>query len=156
MKADIVRQELVQMLRGGVAHVTFDDVMKSFPFKWTGVKPAGCPHTAWQLLEHLRIAQQDIIDFTRNVNYVELQFPADYWPPTEAPPDESAWKESVTAFQNDIAEMEKIIQDESNDLLARFPHGTGQSIFREAFVLAEHNSYHLGQLMLLRRMLESL
>ena len=152
--SDPLREHLANLLQMQGAHVSFHDAVKGFPADLRGVKPAGAPHTAWQLLEHLRIAQQDILDFCRNPEYREKKWPQDYWPETEAPPDEGAWQASVQRFDGDAKEMQALIADDSNDLMARIPHGQGQTLLREALLAADHNAYHLGQLMFLRKMLE--
>ena len=147
-----LRQHLLKQLSAENAHVPFDDIVAEWPAALRGAKPAGTAHTPWQLLEHLRIAQWDILDFCRNPNYRELEFPAGYWPATEAPPGESAWQESIKAFRADLEEMKKLVADPKTDLFTRIPHGEGQTYLREALLVASHNSYHLGQLVLLRRL----
>lgn len=146
------RQNLVNLLRSRHAHLNFDEVMADWPVKLRGAKPRGAPHTAWQLLEHMRIAQWDILDFCRNPNYKYLKF-EDYWPKAAVPPDKRAWEQSLKAFRSDRKAMEKLVVDPSTDLLAPIPHGRGQTILRETLVVADHNAYHLGQLLLLRRLL---
>lgn len=146
-----LREHLVEMLRAGNAHLSFDDAMNGLPAELRGSKPAGFPHTPWQLLEHLRIAQWDILEFSRNPKHVSPEFPAGYWPATEAPPDDAAWEASVESFRADGAAMEALVT--SPHLLERLPHGSGQTIAREAMLLAGHNSYHLGQMVLIRRLL---
>jgi hypothetical protein len=136
------------------AHLSFDDAVADFPIKLRGVKPQGAPHTPWQLLEHLRIAQWDILDFSRNPDYEEMKWPDDYWPKTEAPPDTAAWDKSVEQFRSDLKAIEELVSDAGTDLTARIPHGTGQTLLREALLVADHNSYHLGQLVFVRKMLE--
>ena len=136
------------------AHLSFDEAVKGFPVKLRGAKPKGAPHTPWQLLEHLRIAQADILDFSRNPAYQEMKWPDDYWPKTEVPPDAAAWDHSVEQFRRDLKAMEKLVSDASVDLTARIPHGTGQTVLREALLVADHNAYHLGQLVFVRKMLE--
>ena len=136
------------------AHLTFDEAVKGFPIELRGAKPKGAPHTPWQLLEHLRIAQWDILDFSRNPQYREMKWPDDYWPETEAPPD-AAWDHSVEQFRRDLKAMEELVSDASVDLTARIPHGTGQTLLREALLVADHNSYHLGQLVFVRKVLEA-
>lgn len=137
------------------AHISFDDAVADFPAHLQGSLPTGAPHTPWQLLEHLRIAQWDILDFCRNAEYQEMKWPDDYWPKTPAPPDSGAWDQSVAAFRADLKAMEELISDPANDLMARLPHGSGQTLLREALLVADHNAYHLGQLVYARRMLES-
>ncbi|MDR3698054.1 MAG: DinB family protein [Candidatus Sulfopaludibacter sp.] len=149
-----LRKHLADLLRMKGAHVNLEAAVADFPVALRGVKPRGAPHTAWQLLEHLRIAQQDILDFSRNPKYREKKFPDDYWPATEAPPSEEAWDASIRQFQTDLKEMQELVADTKLDLLTKIPHGTGQTMLREALLMADHNAYHLGQLVFLRKMLE--
>jgi hypothetical protein len=142
-----------ELLRGGHAHETFQKVLAGWPEALRGTRAPGAPHTAWQLLEHLRICQWDILEFSRNARHVSPKFPDGYWPKRPAPPDARAWQQSVKAFRADLKGMEKLVADPGTDLFARIPHGDGQTILREALMLADHNSYHLGQLVLLRRVL---
>ena len=137
------------------AHLNLDEALAGFPVELRGVKPPGAPHSAWQLLEHMRLAQEDILDFSRNPKYKERAFPEGYWPASEAPPNERAWDKSIAQFRKDLLEMQELISDTKHDLLAKIPHGTGQTLLREAMLVADHNSYHLGQLMFLRKMLET-
>ena len=150
---DPVREQVLALLKGGNAHVSFDNVFKDFPANLRGVKPNGAPHTAWQLLEHMHIAQWDILEFSRSAKHVSPEWPGGYWPKTEKPPDENAWKKSLASFKRDLKAMEKLVADPKTDLYTRIPHGTGQNIYREALLVADHNAYHLGQLVLLRRLL---
>ena len=152
---DPLRKQLVELLRMEGAHLSFDDAVADFPVKLRGIKPHGAPHTPWQLLEHLRIAQWDILDFSRNPDYKEMKFPDDYWPETEAPPDAAAWDKSVQQFRQDLKAMEELVSDPGADLNARIPHGTGQTLLREVLLVADHNAYHLGQLVFVRKMLEA-
>ena len=137
------------------AHLSFDEAVARFPVKLRGAKPAGAPHSAWELLEHMRLAQEDILDFSRNPEYRERTFPEDYWPATAAPPSEMAWEKSVRQFRKDLKEMQELIAGTKQDLMAKIPHGDGQTLLREALLVADHNAYHLGQLMFLRKMLEA-
>jgi hypothetical protein len=150
-----LREQLVALLKGGNAHVQFADAVGGFPAGKRGSYAEGLPHTAWQLLEHLRIAQWDILEFSRNAKHVSPDFPEGYWPKTPTPRDEDEWLDSVSAFQRDLREMIRLVENPRTDLYAKIPHGDGQNILREAFVLADHNSYHLGQLVDLRRTLGS-
>ncbi|HWR50894.1 MAG TPA: DinB family protein [Bryobacteraceae bacterium] len=150
-----LRKHLADMLRMKGAHLTFDAAVADFPVPLRGAKPPGAPHSAWQLLEHMRIAQEDILNFSRNPKYRDKTFPDDYWPATEAPPSEEAWDRSIQQFQANLKEILELMADTKHDLLAKIPHGQGQTLLREALVVADHNSYHLGQLVLLRKMLES-
>ena len=148
-----LREHLVDLLKGGAAHVHFLDALENFPEAKRGTFATGLPHTGWQLLEHLRIAQWDILEFSRNPKHVSPGFPEGYWPKTPVPADDAAWAKSITAFQRDLQEMIALVKHPKADLCAKIPHGDGQTILREALVLADHNSYHLGQLIDLRRAL---
>jgi hypothetical protein len=150
-----LRKHLADLLRMKGAHVNLESVVSDFPVALRGVKPAGAPHSAWQLLEHMRIAQEDILDFSRNPEYKERKWPAEYWPSTDAPPNEEAWEKSVVQFQSDLHDIQELIADTKRDLLAKIPHGTNQTLLREALLVADHNAYHLGQLVFLRKMLEA-
>jgi DinB family protein len=149
-----LREHLANLLRMKGAHVTLHEAVTDFPAALCGVKPPGAPHSAWQLLEHMRLAQEDILDFSRNAEYKEKTFPNDYWPAEDAPPNDSAWDDSVRQFQHDLKEMQGLVADTKHDLLAAIPHTKGQTLLREALLVADHNAYHLGQLMFLRKMLE--
>ncbi|MGA2095042.1 MAG: DinB family protein [Candidatus Acidiferrum sp.] len=148
-----LRDQLAYLLKGGGAHVHFMDGLDDFPAGKYGTFANALPHTGWQLLEHTRIAQRDILEFSRNPKHVSPDFPGGYWPKTPMPPNEQAWHDSVAAFQKDLQEMVRLVQNPRTDLFAKVPHGEGQTILREALVLADHNSYHLGQLVDLRRAL---
>ncbi len=153
MDVDIaVREQLSAMLTWRDAHVGFDKAIDGIPVEARGKRPSGLPYSAWQLLEHIRVAQHDILDFCRNPDYEELNWPDDYWPHSPEPPDAAAWDESVRQFREDRAAMQKIATDEQ-DLLARIPHGNGQTYLREVLLVADHNAYHVGELVLLRRLL---
>jgi hypothetical protein len=148
-----LREHLLALLNGGGAHATFDATVKDMPEKLRGVKPSGLPHTAWMLLEHLRLAQWDILDFSRNPKYQAPKWPDDYWPQTEAPPSAFAWTKSVQQFRKDLKAMQGLVANPRTDLFARIPWGDGQTILREALLVADHNAYHLGQFVDLRRLL---
>lgn len=150
---DPIRDQVVALLKGGQAHVTFDDAVKDFPAKQRGVKPNGMPYTAWQLLEHIRIAQWDILEFSRDSKHTSPKWPEGYWPETEKPPSDAAWDNSIAAVKRSLIEMQNLINDPKTDLNAKIPHGTGQTILREALLLADHNAYHVGQLVMVRRLL---
>jgi hypothetical protein len=147
-----LRTHLDNLLGMEGAHLSFDAAVSGFPPDLAGSKPAGAPHSAWELLEHMRIAQEDILDFSRNPAYVDRNFPDDYWPPAAAPPNEGAWHESIRRFKADLTAMRELVSDPAQDLFARFPHGTSQTLLREALLVADHNSYHLGQLVFLRKL----
>lgn len=150
-----LRRHVDNLLLMKGAHISFEDAVANFPVALRGKKPAGAPHSAWELLEHMRLAQEDILDFSRNPAYKEKKFPDDYWPPSPEPPDEEAWDNSVKQFQSDLKEMQALMADTKLDLLVKLAHGKGQTLLREALITADHNSYHLGQFMFLRKMLES-
>jgi uncharacterized damage-inducible protein DinB len=150
---DPVREQVIKLLSGGQAHLTLDEVIKNLPAKLRGAKPSGAPHTAWQLLEHLRIAQRDILEFSRNPKHVSPSWPEGYWPKAEKPPSDAAWKKSIESIKKDLKAMQELVENPKTDLYAKIPHGTGQNILREALLIADHNAYHIGQLMLLRRLL---
>jgi hypothetical protein len=148
-----LREHLVYVLEGGGAHAKFDEVIAEFPAALSGEKIAELPYTAWSLLEHLRIAQWDIVEFSRNPKHVSPAFPAGYWPKQDAPPTAKAWDESVRSFRQDLKEMVALVRDPKIDLYQRLPWGDGQTVLREALLVADHNAYHLGQLVTLRRLL---
>jgi hypothetical protein len=148
-----LREHLLYLLRGGGAHLDFEKAVAGLPAGLRGAKPPGQPHTPWRLLEHLRIAQWDILEFSRNSRHVSPPFPAGYWPEGDAPPDAGAWDRSVAAFRADLQAVQDLVADPATDLFAAIPHGEGQTILREALLVADHNAYHLGQLVLLRRLL---
>ncbi len=150
-----LRKTLADLLRMKGAHLDFETALKDFPVELRGAKPPGAPYSAWQLLEHMRMAQEDILDFSRNPNYKDKEWPGDYWPTNEAPPNEQAWAKSIQQFQADLHQLQELMADTKNDLLLKLPHGTGQTLLREALLVADHNSYHLGQLVLLRKMLQA-
>ena len=148
-----LRKQLLALLEGGNAHAAFDAAVKNLPPAVRGKRPRGAEHSPWEVLEHLRIAQWDILDFSRNPNYKHLRWPEGYWPPTPAPPDAKAWEKSVRAFRRELKAMCDLVADPKTDLHAKIPHGSGQTVLREALLLADHNAYHLGEMVLLRRML---
>jgi hypothetical protein len=148
-----LREHLLYLLRGGGAHLDFEKAIAGLAPELRGARPAGQPHTPWRLLEHLRIAQWDILEFSRNPKHVSPAFPEGYWPQGEAPPDEAAWERSVAAFRADLQAMQDLVANPATDLFTPLPHGEGQTILREALLVVDHNAYHLGQLVLLRRLL---
>jgi len=151
---DPLRKHVLDLLALKGAHLNFDEALDGFPAELRGRKPHGAPHTPWQLLEHLRIAQWDILDFCRNRDYQEMKWPDEYWPKSEAPADEAAWDRSVAQYREDAKAMEDLVSDEAVDLFEALPHGSGQTLLREALLVADHNSYHLGQLVYVRKMME--
>lgn len=149
----VLREHLLYLLKGGGAHVKFDEVVEDFPADLRGQKPAGLPHSAWMLLEHMRIAQWDILDFSINPKYKSLEFPSDYWAKTDAPPSTAAWDKSIRDFRKDLKAMQELVADPKVDLYAKIPWGDGQTILREALLIADHNAYHLAQIVDVRRLL---
>ena len=150
---DPLRKHLIELLDGGQAHLDFEAAIADLPVAARGAKPAGLPHTPWRLLEHMRIAQWDILRFSIDPQHVSPEFPAGYWPEGDAPPDPDAWDRTVAAFRADLCAMKDLVTDPKTDLFAPIPHGQGQTILREALLVADHNAYHLGQLVTVRRLL---
>jgi hypothetical protein len=148
-----LRKHLLDLLAGGGAHAKFDDVIKGLPPKLRGEKPAKFPHTPWMLLEHLRLAQWDILEFSRNSKHVSPPWPAGYWPKGPAPANAAAWNKSIQQFRRDLNAMQRLVANSKTDLFARIPWGDGQTILREALLVADHNAYHLAQFVDVRRML---
>ena len=149
-----LRDHLLSLLSEGNAHISFDDFIKDFPAGFCGKKIEGLPYTAWQVLEHMRIAQWDILEFCRNAKHVSPKWPKGYWPGPEDLGDEKLWRKSVKTFRDDLTQMEALITDPSTDLFAKIPHGDGQTILREALLAADHNAYHLGVLLAMSRILK--
>ncbi len=148
-----LREHLIELLDGGHAHLKFEAAIAEMPVSLRGAKPPGLPHSPWRLLEHMRIAQWDILRFSIDPAHVSPEFPAGYWPQGDAPPDEAAWDRSVEAFRADLKAMQDLVADPGTDLFAAIPHGQGQTVLREALLVADHNAYHLGQLVAVRRLL---
>ncbi len=142
-------------MSGGGAHAKFDDVIQKLPEDVRGAKPENFPHSPWMLLEHMRIAQWDILEFSRNQKHVSPKWPAGYWPKTEAPPSAAAWNKSIQQFRADLQAMIELVENPKTDLFAKIPWGDGQTILREALLVADHNAYHLAQIVDVRRMLGS-
>ncbi|MGE0043697.1 MAG: DinB family protein [Vicinamibacterales bacterium] len=153
MPHDPLRAHLVRLLTWHDAHVSFDDAVRNLEGPLRGVTPPGLPHSVWQLVEHVRIAQADILDFCRNPHYAELEWPDDYWPASAEPPDDGAWDASLAACAADRAALVAMAEDPRVDLSAAIPHGTGQTWLREFLLVADHNAYHVGQIVLVRQLL---
>ena len=153
MQEKQLRKHLGDFLAGGNAHLDWKSAFAGIPPKLRGVRPAGIPYSLWELLEHLRIAQWDILEFSRNPKHVSPEWPAGYWPKTARPPSAAAWNKSVKSFAHGLAEIKKLTGSSRTDLFARIPHGKGQTILREILLVADHNAYHLGQVVLVRRLL---
>ena len=149
-----MKRHLADLLHAGHAHLTFDKAVRGFPLDRIGVRPPGLPHSAWELLEHMRIAQHDMLHFSQSADWVSPPFPEGYWPAKPAPERPTQWSASIRKFRKDLAEFEAMVLDPARNLRRRFPWGTGQTLLREALMIADHNSYHLGQLVLVRRLVE--
>jgi len=149
----LLRQQLVNLLSSKEAHADFEAVIKDLPASARGQRPKGAEHSPWELLEHLRIAQQDILDFCVNPKYESLEWPGGYWPKGPAPASEAEWVKSVEDYRKDLNAFCDLVRAESTDLFAKIPHGDGQTILREALLAADHNAYHVGQFVLVRRLL---
>jgi hypothetical protein len=151
---DSLRHHLVNLLTKAEAHVDLRSTIQQFPRELRAKKPPGSPHTPWQLLEHIRIAQWDILQFSLDAKHKSPKWPEEYWPKTEAPPSDEAWEKSVSEILRDLDSVCRMVSDPQNDLFAEIPHGDGQTQLREALLVADHNAYHLGEMVILRRMLE--
>jgi len=156
MPADdqLLREQLTELLRGEGAHVRIGDALKDFPVEKRAVKPAGSPHNAWQLLEHMRMALDDLLDFCENSNYLAPKFPEGYWPKNEKPNSADEWDKSVASVEAALKQFEDMVSNPKSNLYATIPWGDGQTLLREVLIAADHNSYHLGQFVLLRKQLE--
>jgi DinB superfamily len=153
MNEKALREQLRKVVAWGDAHVDWPEALRDFPAKLRGVRPPGAEHSAWELLEHARIAQWDILEFSRNPKHVSPDFPSGYWPRSAAPPSTAAWQKSVKALLRGRREMQKLVASPRTDLFAPIAGGSGQTVLREALLIADHSAYHLGQFILLRRLL---
>ena len=151
----VLREHLVSLLRGGNAHLSFDDFVAGFPTASCGQRIEGLPYTAWQVLEHIRIAQWDILEFCRDAKHVSPEWPEGYWPKPEEAGNEELWKETIEKFRHDLKQMEDLVADPATDIFAKIPHGSGQTILREALLIADHNGYHLGALVVMGRLVKN-
>lgn len=149
----VLREHLVNLLSGKGAHVDWKASFSGIPPKLRGVRPDELPYSLWDLLEHMRIAQSDILEFSRDAKHVSPDWPAGYWPAAAAPANAKAWDKSLKSFGRDLEAMKKLVASPRTDLFAKIPHGTGQTILREALLVADHNAYHLGQVLTVRRIL---
>jgi len=152
-QTDVLREQLIKLLSWQDAHVNFDDAVEGIPPQLQGVRPEGLPYSLWQLLEHMRLTQRDILDFCRDQAYEAPKWPDNYWPKSTIPPTPEAWQESVAAFRADREALEELIADATLDLYAKIPHGEGQTYLREVVLVADHSAYHLGELVAVRRLL---
>jgi len=149
-----LRDHLIYLLRDGGAHISFDDFIADFPPELCEHKVENVPYTAWQVLEHMRIAQWDILEFCRDSSHVSPRFPKGYWPRPDELGNAELWNETVEKFRSDLKQMSKLVADPSTDLFAKIPHGDGQTILREALLVADHNAYHLGALAVMGRLVK--
>jgi hypothetical protein len=150
-----LREQLLALLRGGQAHATLDEAVKDFPVDKRGTVLPGLPYSAWQLVDHLRIAQRDILNFCAppTGGYQPMEWPADYWPKSPQPPGASAWDHTIEAIRADLKQFEGLIESPKSDLYKLFRWGDGQNLLREALLIADHNAYHVGELVVIRRLL---
>jgi hypothetical protein len=154
MNVDSLRTHIINLLTKAEAHVDVRSTLESFPPDLWGRKPEGAPHTPWQLLEHMRIAQWDILHFSLDPNHVSPKWPEEHWPESDTPKNAKDWEQSIQKFLADLDAVCDFVRDPSRDLFALIPHGSGQTLLREALLVADHNAYHLGQLVMIRRILE--
>ena len=150
---DIVREQLLALLRGGHAHMSFDQAANDFPLAYVNTRPPDTPYTLWHLLEHMRLAQWDILEFIRNPDHVSPEWPAGYWPDPQAEADASQWEQTIEAFRSDLRTLENMVKNPEVDLYADLPHATGYNILREILLVSDHNAYHIGELGILRQVM---
>jgi hypothetical protein len=153
MDQQAMRETLIGLLDGGQAHVTFEDATADLPVDARGKRIAHVPHTPWHLVEHMRLCQKDILEYAIDPNWQSPPWPTDYWPNEKAPPDNAAWDASIADFLNDLKRLRDLVADAKTDLLSPIPHGLDAShtIARQAMLAADHNAYHIGQLIIVRR-----
>ncbi|GAB3807760.1 DinB family protein [Spirosoma humi] len=152
---DAVRKQLISLLTGSNAHQSFDDAVQDLPAELRGVKPDKLPYSIWQLVDHIRIAQWDILEFSRDSSHQSPPWPSGYWPKELAPADEGAWQQALTQIREDRAAFVTLLNDSSRDLYAPFDHGDGQNLLREALLIADHTAYHVGEIIIIRRLLDA-
>jgi hypothetical protein len=148
-----IREHVLYLLKGGGAHASFDAAVTDIPVALRGRRPKGAAHSPWEIVEHMRIAQWDILEFSRNAKHVSPAWPEGCWPANPVPPRAAAWEESIKAFRRDLKAMLRLVANPRSRLFARIPHGDGQTLLREALLIADHNAYHLGELIVVRRLL---
>jgi hypothetical protein len=151
----LLRNQLVSLLDWGDAHMRFEEAVRDFPREFMNARPPNVPYTPWHLLEHIRIAQWDILDFIRNPNYAEMEWPKEYWPDRNEQADQARWDATLEAFHSDREALKRLASDPATDLYAPIPHGQGQTILREILLVADHNAYHLGEFAILRQVMDS-
>lgn len=150
-----VREQLVQLLTGSNAHQPFEEAIKDLPVSLRGVKPDKLPYTIWQLVDHIRIAQWDILEYSRDPNHQSPPWPDGYWPKEVAPPDDAAWEQAIEQIRRDRDAFVDLLHDSNRDLYAPFAHGNGQNLLREALLIADHTAYHVGEIIIIRRLLDA-
>jgi len=149
----LLREQLLHLLNGGNAHMTLDEAVAGYPVASMNTLFPNGDYTAWHLFEHIRLSQWDILDFIRNPEYQELEWPKDYWPPQAAQASEADWNETLASFQRDMQALQTIAMDPQIDLHARIPWGTGQTVLRELLLVADHNAYHIGEFAIMRQVM---
>jgi hypothetical protein len=152
MSDDSLLKHLRELLQGGQAHTTFDAAVRGIPVEKRGARPRICPHSPWELIEHIRVAQNDILRFSRDADYVAPKWPDDYWPSSPKPASDGEWRKSVKGYRDDLAAFQQLLQERSGELDQPIPWGKGQTLLREALLIVDHTAYHLGQLVLVRRL----
>ena len=152
---DSLRKHVLYLLRGGGAHMSFDEFVNSFPADLCNSQVEGLPYTPWQVLEHMRLAQWDILEFSRDPDHISPEFPKGYWPKPDELGTPALWQKTVDEFRQDLQHIERLVEDPATDVHAKLPHGEGQTILREALLVADHNAYHLGTLAVMSRILKS-
>ena len=155
MRGDKALREQLAIFLGTQAHMSLADAVKGFPLKDMNVRPPNVPYTFWHLLEHIRIAQWDIIDFIKNPDYEELEWPRGYWPAKNATATKKEWDETIARYRSDLKEMIALVKNPRTDLHAKIPHGDGQTILREAILIVDHNAYHIGEFAILRQVVKN-
>lgn len=152
-KQDNLRKQLLEYLQGGYAHKTLDEAVRDFPIKHFNSKPENVPYTFWQLLEHIRIAQRDILVFINDTNYKYMDWPKDYWPEPDVKADRQMWDKTIMGYETYLNSIIKLVKNPKTDLLAHIPHGEGQTVLRETLLVIDHSAYHTGEFILMRRIM---
>lgn len=151
----VVREQLLALLRGGNAHLGFERAIADFPVEHINAKPPNVPYSPWHLIEHIRIAQWDILEFIRNPDHVSPSWPEGYWPSQDEQADAARWQKTIDDFRTDLKALQDLVADPNSDLYAPIPHAQGYTIFREILVVADHNAYHIGEFAILRQVMET-
>jgi hypothetical protein len=151
----VVREQLLFLLRGGNAHMSFDQAVAGFPVDHINRQPPNVSYTPWHVLEHMRIAQWDILEFVRDPDHVSPQWPEGYWPAPDEPADESKWEKTINDFRADLRALQEIVEDPSVDLCAPLPHARDYTVLREILLVADHNAYHIGEFAIIRQVMDT-